>query len=271
MKRIILITGATDGIGKATAIHLAGAAHEIIVHSRSEEKGKKTIDEIYKKTGNSALHFVAADFTKIADVAKMGEELKQNFENIDVLINNAGVFRVEKNILSNGLEETFMVNHLAHFYLTIELLTLLNKSPDARIINVSSMIHATDIDFDNLQGEKWYDGNDAYSRSKLCNILFTYKLASHLNNWGNISANAVHPGVINTKLLNAGWGPMGEDTKLAAERFAYLAVNEEVKGISGKYFMNNRQTRSTTISYDRTIQNKIWDISSEMVKKTEIK
>ncbi len=265
MSKTVLITGATDGIGKATAELLASAGHEIIVHARTTERGEKTVSEIRQKTGNPAVTFVTADFTELPEVAKMVNKLKLKFEKIDVLINNAGVFRPGKNILKNELEETFMVSHLAHFYLTNELLPLLEKSQQARIINVSSMIHASDIDFENLQGEKWYDGSDAYSQSKLCNILFTYKLAGRVNK--HITVNAVHPGVINTKLLIAGWGPMGENARFAAERFAFLAENETLKNTTGKYFSNNRAINSSQISYSKEVQDKLWEISTELIKK----
>ncbi len=266
MKKTILITGATDGIGKATAEFLANEGHKVIIHARSEEKGEKTVNTVREKTGNKTTEFVVADFTELPDVKNMVSELKNRFENIDVLINNAGVYRPERTVLKNGLEETFMVNYLAHFYLTTSLLPLLEKSLQARIINVSSMIHATEIDFGNLQGEKWYDGSDAYSRSKLCNVLFTYKLANLLNK-KPITVNAIHPGVINTKLLVAGWGPVGEDVRFAAQRFAFLAEDELLKNTTGKCFSNNHKTNSAPISYIKEVQDKMWDISTAIIDK----
>jgi len=210
--------------------------------------------------------YVVADMGKLSEIEKMVTELFRKFKKIDVLINNAGVYREEKNILPNGLEETFMINYLSHFYLTTKLLPLLKESEHARIINVSSMIHASTIDFNNLQGEMYFDGDNAYSVSKLCNILFTYKLADELKD-SRITVNAAHPGVINTKLLIAGWGAIGENTKYAAERFSYLAINEELKSITGKYFINSRQTRSATISYEKDIQNKLWEVANNLVDK----
>ncbi len=264
MKKTILITGATDGIGKATAQLLTNSGHEIIVHSRTFEKGEKVAYEIQQKTGNSAVKYVAADLGKMSEIDKMVAELFHKFKKIDVLINNAGVYRDKKIILQNELEETFMVNHLASFYLTTKLVPLLKKSEQARIINVSSMIHASTIDFNNLQGEMYFNGDNAYSVSKLCNILFTYKLADNLRD-SRITVNTAHPGVINTKLLIAGWGAIGENAKYAAERFSYLALNEELKSITGKYFIDSRQTHSATISYNKDIQNKLWEVSNNIV------
>ncbi len=266
MCKTILITGATDGIGKATAEFLSAAGHEIIIHARSDEKGERVVSEIQKKTGNTTVNYVAADFSKLSDIEKMVGKLFLNTKKIDVLINNAGVYREEKKILPNGMEESFMINYLAHFYLTTKLLPLLKKSLHSRIINVSSMIHGSTIDFNNLQGEISFTGDSAYSLSKLCNILFTYKLADKLKD-SRITVNAAHPGVINTKLLIAGWGEMGEDAKHAAKRLAYLAENTELQNITSKYFVNNQQTRSTAISYKKDIQNKLWEVSNNLIER----
>ena len=266
MCKTILITGATDGIGKATAEHLSAAGHKVIIHSRYAEKGERVVSEIQQKTGNTTLKFVTADLCKLPDIQKMVDKLFSNTKKIDVLINNAGVYRVEKNILQNGMEESFMINYLAHFYLTTKLLPLLKKSLPARIINISSMIHGSDIDFNNLQGDKYFSGSSAYSLSKLCNILFTYKLADKLID-SRITVNAAHPGVINTKLLIAGWGAVGEDAKYAAERLSYLAINKELQNVTGKYFVNSRQTRSTSISYNKNIQNKLWEVSNNLIER----
>ncbi|MCF6331765.1 MAG: SDR family NAD(P)-dependent oxidoreductase [Draconibacterium sp.] len=247
MSKTILITGATDGIGKATAGLLAETGHKIIVHARTTEKGKLIANKIQQKTGNNSITFVVADFAKLSDVAKMCSELLLKFPKIDVLINNAGVFRQKKNILQNGLEETFMVNHLSLFFLTLNLIPLLKKSKQGRIINVSSMFHASEIDFNNLQGDKFYNGSEAYSVSKLCNLLFTNKLADDLKH-SNITVNALHPGIVQTKLLWAGWGVFGVEPEISAKRFAFLAESEQLKEVTGKYFMNNRPTNPAPIA-----------------------
>lgn len=264
MSKTILITGATDGIGKATAELLAEAENKIIVHARSAEKGERIVNEIQQKTGNNSITYVVADFTKLPDIAKMYSELLLKFSKIDVLINNAGVFRHEKNILQNGIEETFMVNHLASFFLTLNLIPLLKSSKQGRIINVSSMVHASKIDFNNLQGEKFYDGSDAYSVSKLCNLLFTSKLANNLLH-SNITVNALHPGVVQTKLLRAGWGAIGEEPGISAKRFTFLAESEQLKEVTGKYFMNNRPTNPAPIANQQFFMDKLWEISTELL------
>ena len=183
---------------------------------------------------------------------------------LDVLINNAGVYSSEKKFTKDGIELTFGVNHLAHFLLINLILELMLKSKEGRIINVSSMIHANSIDFDNLQGEKYYDGSYAYSLSKLCNVLFTYKLADELKG-SNITVNCLHPGVINTKLLRAGWGGGGASVEQGAKTSVYLAVSDEVSGKTGNYYMNMKAVRSHDITYNKEIQDKCWNVSMKLV------
>ncbi len=166
----------------------------------------------------------------------------------------------------DGYELTLTVNHLAHFLLTNLIISLLEKSKDGRIINVSSMIHADSIDFDNLNGDKYYSGSYAYSLSKLCNVLFTYKLTRLLSNT-NITVNCLHPGVINTKLLRAGWGGGEASVVEGARTSVFLATSDEVKGISGKYFVNMKEAKSKPVSYNHDIQDRCWEKSMEMVSK----
>lgn len=260
--KIVLLTGATDGIGKQTAFELAEKNAILLMHGKNIEKGLKIKDEIILKSGNKNVQYFNADFTSFAEIKQFSENIRNNFSHIDILINNAGIYENQKNILDNGIEKNFMVNHLAMFSLTLELLNLLKKSENARIINVSSMVHANDIDFDNLNGEKYYSGSDAYSLTKLCNILFTLELSFMLKN-ENITVNALHPGVINTKLLKAGWGAMGSSTSEGAKRILYLANSNEIKNITGKYFMNDKITKPANICDDENIRKKLWEISME--------
>ncbi|MEA3451532.1 MAG: SDR family NAD(P)-dependent oxidoreductase, partial [Bacteroidota bacterium] len=264
--KIILLTGATDGIGKQAAFELAEKKAILLMHGKNIEKGLKIKDEIILKTGNKNVEYFNADFTSFDDIKQFSENIHNKFSHIDILINNAGIYESQKVILKNGIEKNFMVNHLAMFSLTLELLNLLKKAENARIINVSSMIHANNIDFDNLNGEKHYSGSNAYSLTKLCNILFTVELSSILKN-ENITVNAMHPGVINTKLLKVGWGAMGSSTSEGAERILYLANSDDVKNSTGKYFMNDRITKPANICDDKNVRRVLWEISSEYLAK----
>ena len=262
----ILITGSTDGIGKATAIALSKMGHNIIIHGKDIEKGRMVLNEIKKKSENNNIDLKIADFNSLEEVKRLGSDLKKEYSKLDVLINNAGIYSNKKQFTKDGIEATFGINHLAHFLLTNLILDIILRSEDGRIINVSSMIHASSIDFDNLQGEKFYDGGNAYSLSKLCNILFTYKLAEKLRNTG-VTVNCLHPGVINTKLLRAGWGGSGSSVEQGAKTSVYLAVSDEVKGVTGKYFMNMKAVKSHDITYDREAQDRCWDLSMKLVKR----
>lgn len=259
----ILVTGSTDGIGKETAIELAKKNANVIVHGRSEQRVKNTIAEIVEKSGNKYIHSVVADFSSLEQVSQMAKQLTDDFDKIDVLINNAGLLSNKKVITEDKLELTFQVNHIAGFLLTNKLLPLLKNAENARIINVSSMIHASDIDFDNLQGEKNYSGSGNYALSKLCNILHIYKLAEILDKT-NVTANCLHPGVIDTKLLNSAWSggfPVSEGARV----LMYAAESPVLEQTSGLYLENNRPMQSNPVSYNKENQDKLWNLSEKLV------
>lgn len=259
--KTILVTGATDGIGKQTVLELVQKGHKVIVHGRNREKAEMAAREIEEKTGVEKLEVVSADLTDLNAIAKMTVEVQKKFSQLDVLINNAGVFENDRFVLPNGFEKTFMVNHLAPFALTLQLLDILRATPKARIVNVSSMAQSGSIDFDNLNGEKYFDGYNAYAISKLENVLFTYKLARLLKE-DDVTVNCLHPGVIKTKLLHAGWGMGGANLHEGAATSIYAALADELEDKSGFYLLNrNREMRSSAISYDQKIQNRLWDIS----------
>lgn len=258
--KTIFITGSTDGIGKQTALDLAAMGHEIIIHGRNQQRCKDTFNLVSKETQNKNLHWLNADLTDLSEITSLSEKLKGKFNKIDVLINNAGVFENQKIILPNGLEKTFMVNHIAYFSLTLQMLDLLKQSTAGRIVNVSSQAQAGTIDFDNLNGEKYYDGFNAYALSKLENVLFTYKLSRMINGSG-LTVNALHPGVISTKLLHTGWGSGGASVDTGSKTSVFVATADTLEGKSGLYFVNSKEQKSSAISYDKKIQDRLWEIS----------
>lgn len=260
--KIVLITGSTDGIGKQTALDLLGMGATVIVHGRDVSRCEKTVKEIKKVTENHHIDFFVADFSAFRRVRGLAEEIKQKYDRLDVLINNAGVIENRRKLTEDGYEMTFVVNHLAYFLLTGLLLDLLKKSAPSRIVNVSSMTHSSSIDVTDLQGEKYYSGYSAYSLSKLCNILFTYELARRLQGTG-VTVNCLHPGVIDTKLLRtnfSGRRPVSEGSKTSV----YLATAPDLEKVTGKYFVDKKETRSASISYDSEMRNKLWEISEQM-------
>ncbi len=265
--KTVLITGSTDGIGKQTALELAEMGATVIIHGRNSLRVKSVYEEIKNKTGNDSIDYFVADFSSLEEVKTLSHDIHQKYEKLDVLINNAGVYENERELSADGFEKTYAVNHLAHFLLTTLLMDLIKKSDYSRIINVASMAHASELDFDNLNGEKFYDGSTAYSYSKLCNIMFTYYLAQKLIGT-NVTANCLHPGVIGTKLLRAGWGIGGGSLREGCRTSVYLATSPEVENITGKYFVNSQQANSSSISYDKKLQKRLWDLSEVYVQKT---
>ena len=266
MKKTILVTGSTDGIGKQIAFELASGGHQVIMHGKRETHGRKLAEEIIRKTGNKEVHYYNADLSDFNEIHNLVQNIKNDFQKLDVLLNNAGVFMNEKVMLPNGFEMTFMINHLAVFALSLDLLNLVKESPAGRIVVTSSMAQSSSIDFNNLNGEKYWDAYNAYAVSKLENILFTYKLHRRLKSENSvITVNCLHPGVISTKLLHAGWGIGGGSLQQGAATSVYLATSESVDGTSGKYFVNKKPQKSVAFSYDTKAQDKLWQISNNLM------
>lgn len=264
--KTILITGATDGIGKQSALELAKRGHYILVHGRNAPRGKGVVEELKRTTQNPNIELLLADFASLDEVRALAAQVKKKYPRLDILITNAGVFMKNRTLTRDGLETTFQVNHLAHFLLTNLLLDNIIAGAPARLIHVSSGTHRGGrIEWDNLQGEKHYAGYDAYSRSKLANVLFAYALADRVKDKG-VTSNALHPGVIGTKLLHAGWGGGGGgDLSRGAETIVYTATAPELETVTGRYFDNKRETASSPATHDKKLQEQLWQVSARLV------
>lgn len=261
--KIILITGSTDGIGKQVALELLELDAHVILHGRNLEKMKRTLKELRKNTTAGKISTVMGDFSSFDSVKRMSDDLHMQFDRIDVLINNAGLFSWKREMTENGNETTFQVNHLAPFLLTSLLIDLVKKSEFARIVNVASGIHSDSINFDNLQGEQNFSRMDAYCRSKLCNILFTYKLADLLSE-SHVTANTLHPGYINSN-INPN-DSEGQPVTQGVISTIFLATSPSMKEVSGKYVSQHAKiVDSKAISYDKDAQNKLWEISEKLI------
>lgn len=262
---VVLITGATDGIGKQTALELAKLGYHVIIHGRNKERVQQTLNEIQLSTNNLQLSALVCDLASLKAVRKLAEEIKSKYDRLNVLINNAGVYMKQRVLTEDGFEATFAVNHLAHFLLTNLLLDLIKKSDGGRIINVSSIAHTrANFDFGNLNSEKYFDGYGAYSLSKLANLLFTKELSYRLSGTG-VTVNALHPGVIGTKLLKAGFNIEGASVRKGAETLLYLAISDDVKNTSGEYFVDKQIARYSKIADDKNLTKKFWELSETMV------
>jgi len=262
--KIVLITGSTDGIGKQTAIELVRLGATVVLHGRSAERGQAALDEVRRITGSDKLDYVAADLSSQKQVRALADQVREKYERLHVLINNAAVVMNKRQLTEDGLEMTFAVNHLAPFLLTHLLLDVLKRGAPARIVNVSSGTHqGARMDFDNLQGEKRYDGYTAYALSKLGNVLFTYELAERLKGTG-VTVNCLHPGVITTKLLRAGWGSAGASLEEGAATPVYLASAPEVETVTGQYFVRKQPAPSAAPTHDTKLRQEFWKVSARL-------
>lgn len=265
--KVILITGSTDGIGKQTAIELAKLGGTVIIHGRGKARAYLAAGEVCKESGSENVDVVTSDLSLLSGARALAETIQKRYDRLDVLINNAGVFMKENKTTADGFETTFAVNYLSPFLLTNLLLDLLKKTgtPTAksRIVTVSSVAHQrATLDWNNLNGEKHFDGFNAYAVTKLAGILFTYELAERLQG-SNVTANCLHPGVVTTKLLQAGFGTPGSDVAAGAETTVYLASSSEVENASGKYFVKKQAGPSSPSSNDIALRKKLWEYSEQ--------
>ncbi|MDH7593295.1 MAG: SDR family NAD(P)-dependent oxidoreductase [Methanomicrobiales archaeon] len=267
MEKIVLITGSTDGIGRATALELARRGVHVILHGRDRGRGTRVLGELKKATGSDSLDLFIADFRSRPQIIGLARDISSRYDHLDVLINNAGTYKRERIITSDGLETTFAVNVLAPFLLTHLLLPQLEEGVPSRVVNVASIAHrsVSVIDWGNLQGERYYDAYKAYSLSKFADIAFTYALARRLLHT-DVTVNCLHPGVIDTKLLHAGFpGLTGKPPSEGARIPVYLALSERVSRISGKYFEESEiPTDSSRLTYDEGVQERLWRVAVEL-------
>jgi retinol dehydrogenase 14 len=272
--KTVLVTGATSGIGKATARALARMGARVLIVGRDPAKCAAVQDELKADTGGT-VERLAADLSSQASIRQLAEEVRSRTGGLHVLVNNAGGYFGSRRLTVDGLEYTFALNHLAYFLLTNLLLDMLVKSAPARVVSVSSGAQAMGrIDFNDLQGEKRYGPQRAYSQSKLANVLFTYELARRLAGTG-VTANCLHPGVVRTGFGKADPSPFMRFMIDTASRFmlspedgaatsVHLASSPEVEGVSGTYFAKSKPVRSSRISYDAGTAERLWAISAEL-------
>jgi len=275
--KICLVTGSSTGIGKVTARELARMGATVVMVCRNRARGEAAQAEIKAASGSERVDLIVADLSSLAEVRRAAEEFKQRYTQLHVLIHNAGGVNYVRKMTSDGLEATFAANYLAPFLLTELLLDILKASAPARIINVSSTAHLRGkIDFDDLQGEKKYSVWKAYCQAKLALILFTYELARQLQGTG-VTVNALHPGVVASDFgrgfngfLRFGW-KLASRFMISVEQGArttlYLATSPEVEGVSGKYFVNSKERKSSSLSYNEALRQRLWKVSEELIRK----
>lgn len=263
MSKTVLVTGATDGIGRETALELARRGCRVGVHGRNPKKVEEVV-QVLRRSGSPNAEGFVADFARLSDVRRLAEEVQARFDRLGVLLNNAGIFAQTRELTADGFESTFQVNHLAPFLLTSLLLPLLERSAPSRVVTVSSVAHQRgQLDFSNLQLERGFTGYGAYANSKLANVLFTFELARRLEG-KQVTATCLHPGVINTKLLREGFGAMGASAEQGAETSVYLALSPEVEGISGRYYASSKEAAVASQAKDVEAQRRLWEESERL-------
>jgi NAD(P)-dependent dehydrogenase (short-subunit alcohol dehydrogenase family) len=276
--KVVIVTGATNGIGFESAKVLAGMDATIIGVGRNPQKCADAASQIKTATGNAKVEFLVADLAVQAQVRQLAATFKQKYNRLDVLLNNAGGYFAKRETNADGQEMTWALNHLNYFVLTNELLDVLKASAPARIVNVSSGAHsgAKGINFEDVEFKTGYSGWSAYSHSKLANVMFTYELARRLDGT-KVTATVLHPGFVATGFGHNNGGLMrtgmnvvqklvAKKPEQGAETSVYLASSPEVEGVTGKYFSDSTETRSSAVSYDVAAQQRLWELSEQMIQ-----
>lgn len=269
-EKVIVMTGATSGIGQAAAEALARQGARLILVARDPARAEMTLRKLPPGV-EPTFHY--ADLSRLSEMKRVASEIAAAEPRIDVLANNAGGAFARRRVTEDGLEMNFALNHMAYFVVTLLLLDRLKASAPSRIVNTASMTYAhAALDFSDLQSEKSYTGANAYARSKLANVLFTRELARRLHGTG-VTANCFHPGFVATRIgqeeggtskiwgiSNAGAMPPEE----GAKTLVYLATSPEVAGISGEYFTRNRPEKLAKNALDDAAARKLWDESARI-------
>ncbi len=274
----MVITGATRGIGRETALALARTGASILLVVRDGARGEEVAGEL-RAAGAPAAKVEVADFDSLLEVKRAAERILAAHDTIDVLVNNAGAIHTKKRLTKDGYEASFAANHLAPFLLTSTLLPALEKAgkpgASARVVNVASDAHYRGtLRFDDLMGEKKFDGWAAYCASKLANVLFSGELAKRLEG-KNVTSNAVHPGVVASGFAQNNTGIIQLFFKLAApflltnaqgaRTSIYVASSPEVEGVTGKYFKKCKPVTPSREARDPAVMTRLWDVSEELV------
>ncbi|MFP4085884.1 MAG: SDR family NAD(P)-dependent oxidoreductase [Desulfobacteraceae bacterium] len=265
-EQLILITGATDGIGKITAQKLASMGASVLIHGRSHEKCESTLNDIREKTGNKKLGSYVADFSSLSEVRTMAEQISTVHSKLHVLINNAGVGPPKpagKNPLSkDGYEICFAVNYLAPFLLTHLLVPLLKRGAPSRIVNISSAAQEP-IDFD-MMLERSYNPWKTYGQSKLALTIFTFDLAEQLKDNG-VTVNCLHPGsLLDTKMVRESFGMAQGSAESGAEVEVYAATDPALEGRTGRYFDQKQEARAHRQAYEPEVRRTLRELSEEL-------
>jgi NAD(P)-dependent dehydrogenase (short-subunit alcohol dehydrogenase family) len=268
-EQTILVTGATDGLGRGLAAELARMGSKLLLHGRDDVKGRETISELRDRTGNDRLRWYRADLASLAEVRDLARRVEAENDQLDVLVNNAGIgtsgpgdgSRTESR---DGYELRFAVNYLAGFLLTRLLQPLLVRSAPARVVNVSSAGQAP-IDFDDVMLERSYNGVQAYCQSKLAQVMFTFDLAEELRDSG-VTVNALHPATfMPTNMVRAAGMSPTSTLDEGVQAVLRLVASPELESMTGRYFNGQREATADAQAYDAEAVGRLRDLSERLV------
>jgi NAD(P)-dependent dehydrogenase (short-subunit alcohol dehydrogenase family) len=263
MAKTHLVTGATDGIGLETAHQLGVRGHRVLVHGRTQASAAGAIEALRTRHAEGSLEPVWGDLSVMAEVRGLAAQVQKLAPTLDVLINNAAVFSKQRTLTADGSEQTLAVNYLAPFLLTHALLPQLRAAPAARVVNVASVAHVRgDVDLSDLDFERNFSGYRAYATTKLMLVLFTRELAARLQGSG-VSVNALHPGVITTKLLRAGFDMSAAPVEEGARTPVFCATAPELEGVSGAYFADAAAAEPSAAAKDSAMAQALYELTCQ--------
>ena len=273
--RILMVTGANSGVGRATALGLARTGATVIMVCRNKDKGESARQEIIRKSGNLKIDLLLADYDRLESIREMVNEFKSKYDRLDVLCNNAGLISPSRQITHDGIEKNLAVNFLGHFLLTNLLLDVLKKSSPSRIITVAGspgMIKNVKIDWNDIQHEENYNWISIAKQMALARVIFTYELAKNLEGTG-VTANAFDPGYVRSNLgrnlpLIIRWAVVFNRyfLKKESKTSVYLATSQEVEKVSGKFFSFLKATSFTPSGYTPEMGVRLWKIAENLTK-----
>jgi NAD(P)-dependent dehydrogenase (short-subunit alcohol dehydrogenase family) len=267
-QQTILLTGATDGLGRALAGELAAAGATLALHGRDQARGLETVRDLRERTGNHKLHWFRADLASLDEVRTLAARLKADLDRIDVLVGNAGIGATvpgdgQRQVSRDGYELRFAVNYLSHYLLARSLLPSLRASAPARIVSVSSVGQAP-VDFDDVMLERDYDGVRAYCQSKLAQVMFTIDLAEELRGTG-VTANCLHPATfMPTKMVVAAGVQPVSTLEQGVQATLRLVTAPELDQVTGRYFNGTRPARPSPQADDPAARRRLRDLSDQL-------
>jgi NAD(P)-dependent dehydrogenase (short-subunit alcohol dehydrogenase family) len=277
--KLVLITGGNTGIGKETAVALAGMGAHVVFTARDAQKGQDALAEIATRSGRDDVEVMALDLASLASVRAFAAAFAEGHGELDVLVNNAGLVLGSRTETEDGYETTFQVNHLGHFLLTQLLRPQLVAGSPARVVNVSSDAHKQarrGLDFDDLQSERSYRSFPVYGKTKLANILFTRELARRWDDTG-VTTNALHPGFVASRFGrdgDTGWlgslalplsKPFALTPEQGAQTSVYVASAPELDGVTGGYWVKSAPASPTKAAQDDDAARRLWEVSEQLV------